>query len=117
MIVLVEDVESDILRMLRDSEIPVPVRDLEFLPRPRAVVSNALARLIGSGIVDVQGGHLSVSRSRVREVVEPEPSPPPQPARCDQCGELLTPNRRGRPRRFCSTRCQQRHWKASRISA
>ena len=112
MIVLVEDVESAILRMLRDTENPVPVRELDDTGYPRAVVANALSRLIGAGVADVHSGHLSVSPSRVREEEPPRPAPTKNPARCDQCGELLTPNRRGRPRKFCSTSCQRRHWKA-----
>lgn len=40
----------------------------------------------------------------------PDPEVSPRPSRCRWCRRVLAPQRRGRPREFCSQACRQWDW-------
>lgn len=65
----VEDAEASILRVLRDAETPVPLRELDDLA-PRAALASALTRLTRAGITDVTAGHISLSQARIHHEEE-----------------------------------------------
>lgn len=72
----IETAEAAILRLLRDTDSPVPLADLDDIA-DRRIVSAALTRLGRAGVIDISAGHITLSRARVHR--EPVPAPPPEP--------------------------------------